>query len=439
MEFALKDLRRDWIEGLSGEAFHDRVESYLRALESLPPEVRARGALIAEKDPVEFAAAFFASVSLGIPTILANPHWGGQEWAEFSRLVRPGISLGRGGTCDTRAVLPGVDAALPLPSRSEIEGKSSAPPPESILIPTGGSTGGVKLAIHTWASLEAACRGLEDFLGGGAIDSCCVLPLYHVSGLMQLLRSFITGGRIRFDEDEVDGRCLSYVPTQLRRALASEAHIQKLASARAIFVGGAALPDALAQQARARQLPIIPVYGMTETAAMVAAMPIEDFLKNPTAGAVPLGDARFSVEPDGRLRIQSLALFQGYQDRPPVDRKLGYVSDDEARIDRRGRLHLIGRMDRLINTGGEKVAPCEVEAALLQIEGVREARAVGQPDPEWGQRVVAYYTGEAVEADELKKRLRDYLAPYKVPKSLIHMDALPLDGKGKFVGYVGAS
>ena len=110
---------------------------------------------------------------------------------------------------------------------------------------------------------------------------------------------------------------------------------------------------------------------------------------------------------------------------------IGYLTDDEARLDEDGRLHVIGRMDRLINSGGEKIDPAEVEAALLHIEGIEEALVVGVPDPEWGQRVVAYYTG--AEVSGLKEQLRQWLAPYKVPKSWIRCDALPLDAKGKFV------
>ena len=307
--------------------------------------------------------------------------------------------------------------------------------PKSILIPTGGSTGGVKLAIHTWGSLVSACRGAQDFLGGGAIDSCCVLPLHHVSGLMQLLRSFISGGRIRFDEDEVAGRCLSYVPTQLQRALTSKERIQKISTARIIFVGGAGMSESLAQQARELKLPVAPVYGMTETAAMVAAVPPQDFLANPAAGAVPLGGAQFGVEPSGRLRIQSPALFQGYQSQPPIDRAAGYLSDDEARIDSDGRLHVLGRIDRLINSGGEKVDPAEVEAALLQIEGIEQALVVGQPDPEWGQRVVAYvvFAASPIPAAAIKVGLSKALTSHKIPKKWMAVEALPLNAHGKII------
>ncbi len=415
--FSSEALQRDWIEGISGTDFGERVQSCRAQLEALSPEARAQGALIAEADPIEFAAAFFTAVSWGVPAILANPNWGEREWSELSTLVSPGIFFGSVG-------VPPLGGLFPRQNRLK-----AGLQPGSILIPTGGTTGGVKLAVHTWASLTAACRGVQAFLGKGAIDSCCVLPLYHVSGLMQLLRSFITGGCIRFNEDEVAGCCLSYVPTQLQRALTSEDRTQQLTTARAIFVGGAALPESVAIRARELKLPVVPVYGMTETAAMVAAVPAQDFLKDPQAGAVPLGGAEFSVEPAGRLRIQSPALFQGYHGQVPIERESGHLTDDEARIDRDGRLHVLGRIDRLINSGGEKIDPCEVEAALLRVEGVDEALVLGQPDSEWGQRVVAYYTGS--EVGDLKQQLRQWLAPYKVPKEWIHVDALPLDTRGK--------
>jgi REP element-mobilizing transposase RayT len=225
------------------------------------------------------------------------------------------------------------------------------------------------------------------------------------------------------------------VPTQLQRALSSETRIQKLATARAIFVGGAALPESLAQEARAKKLPIIPVYGMTETAAMVAAVPVQDFLENPSAGAVPMGEARFHIEADGRLRILSPALFHGYQGQPRIDRAAGYLTDDEARVDANGRLRVIGRIDRLINSGGEKIDPREVEVAVAKLDGVKEVLAVGMPDSEWGQRLVVYYTG--VELRDWKPRLQAQLVNFKIPKEMRWVDRLPLDEKGKFK--VGAS
>ena len=420
MEFDLEQLRRDWIDGISGEEFCARVQDRCVQFGEATCAV-----VIVEKEPVHFAVEFFAAISTGLPIVLTNPNWGASEWQQFKMLMSAAYQFEEVG-------VPPLGGAFEKKDRL----KAGLQPINagSILIPTGGSTGGVKLATHTWGSLAAACRGVQDFLGGGAVDSCCVLPLYHVSGLMQLLRAYHSGGYIRFDEDEVAGACLSYVPTQLRRSLADPARIQKITTARAIFVGGAALPEALAAQARELKLPVVPVYGMTETAAMCAAVPAEDFLADASAGAQPIGDASFEIESGGRIRIQSAALFKGYYGRPPTDLSRGYLSDDEGRLDRDGRLHVIGRVDRLINSGGEKIDPREVEAAVAALDGVEEVLAVGLPDSEWGQKLVVYYTGSEVQ--DWKARLSGRLVNYKLPKVCVWVEELPLDEKGKFVGEI---
>jgi len=389
--FDLETHRNNWIVGESSEDFYQKVIAHRDSLAGS----RIGCNLIREEDPIEFTARFFAAVALGVPIALANPSWRSAEMEQFESLL--------------------ADDDIPA---------------DSILIPTGGTTGGVKLAIHRWSSLLAAARGLQDFLGGGPIHSCCLLPLFHVSGLMQLVRSFVTGGKIRFDEDAISDYCLSLVPTQLQRKLQDESSIKQLKTARAIFVGGAAMPKPVADKARALRLPIIPVYGMTETAAMVAAVPNADFLRKPSAGAVPLANAKIFIEDDGRIRIDSPALFKGYHGRDSTDLSRGFIVDDEGRIDADGRLHVIGRVDRLINTGGEKVDPVEVEACLLEVAGVSEALVVGQADEEWGQRVIAYVVGEI--PDDLLTRMKSQLAPYKIPKQIHQVGALPLDARGKF-------
>lgn len=409
MNLNLTELQRDWIEGTSGADFISRIYAYRAQLEALPPEAQARGALITETDPVEFAAAFFAAILNGVSAILANPNWGRQERAELARLVDPASCFGRN-------LIDAPDPAAPKP------------PAGSILIPTGGTTGGVRLAIHTWASLGAAVPGLQAFLGGGSIHSACQLPLHHVSGLMQLVRSFLTGGRIHFDNTVLEGDCLSLVPTQLQRAMESTDGIRKLNTARAIFVGGAGMPESVATRARALRLPVIPVYGMTETAAMAAALPNEDFLEDSPAGAVPLGETRFSIE-NGQIRVQTPALFQGYQGRGPIDLSHGYLTGDSGRLDASSRLHVHGRLDCLINTGGEKVDPREVEAALLEIEGITLAHVYGEPDIEWGEAVVARIScGPEHDFEKVRARLKTKLAAYKVPKRFYLLDLDTNDG-----------
>ena len=107
--------------------------------------------------------------------------------------------------------------------------------------------------------------------------------------------------------------------------------------------------------------------------------------------------------------------------------------NDEGSLDTSGRLRVYGRVDRLINTGGEKVDPREVEAALQSIELVHEALVFGEEDEEWGQRVVAYVVSESLEeGEELAELLRGLISSFKIPKRFYFVDALPLDTRGKF-------
>jgi O-succinylbenzoic acid--CoA ligase len=243
---------------------------------------------------------------------------------------------------------------------------------------------------------------------------------------MQLVRSFISGGKIRFDVETVAGSCLSFVPTQLQRALADPSEIARLREARVIFLGGAPLSEACAAEARAQALPVMPVYGMTETAAMCAAVPIRDFLERPGAGALPIGETRIGLDPGGRIRIHSPALFSGYHGQRPLDRSAGYLSDDLGQWDAEGRLRVLGRVDRLIITGGEKVDPAEVERALIALPEVAAARVFGQTDAEWGQVVSAQLVlTQPISDDTIKRRLGQLLSPHKLPKRIERVAQLP--------------
>ena len=191
------------------------------------------------------------------------------------------------------------------------------------------------------------------------------------------------------------------------------------------------MPESLAKEARELKLPVMPVYGMTETAAMVAAIPVADFLTDSRAGAIPIGDAKIEIDSSGRIGIQSPALFKGYYGGEALDLTRGYLTGDEGYIDENERLHVTGRIDRLVISGGEKIDPYEVEDAVGAIAGIEEVLAVGLPDAEWGQKLVVYYTG--LELVDWEERLKEQLVGYKLPKEMLRVDRLPLDEKGKFL------
>ncbi len=437
MEFNLDALKRDWIVGTAGSAFLKLVQQYIGQIEDVVDAAREQGVVIAELDPVKFAAAFFAASHSGVPTILANPKWQRYEWERLYQQVKPAIVFG---------VSVNFKSA---PSETK------SPMPGTILIPTGGSSGKLKLAVHTWDTLTAACDGFRSFAGTEPIHSCCVLPLYHVSGLMQMIRSSTSGGQIvftdyrtlqkgQFPKIKAENLFLSLVPTQLQRIIEQKTVVDWLLNLKAIFLGGAPMSATLQARVREMRLPVVPSYGMTETAAMVTVLPTKDFLSGNIGVGYPLqhadiqvfGDNHLPCAPEeiGHIRIRTESLCLGYHELSSEILKNGYLlSTDEGYLDHDGCLHVIGRSDRIIISGGEKIDPLEIEDAFLKTGAVDQVLAMGWSDEEWGERLIAFYVPandkDSVEA--LRQRLKSVLINYKIPRAIIKVSQLPLTSSGK--------
>lgn len=326
------------------------------------------------------------------------------------------------------------------------------PEQTEILIATGGTSGAPRWAVHTGETLSAAARGLQSALGGGPISSLCFLPLEHVSGLMQVVRALVSGGAVTF----VDGRALragrfppvpvgavtSAVPTQLARLLEVPGGIEWLRSFRAVFLGGGpAWPDLL-NRARAAGIPLAPCYGMTETAAQVTLLPPGEFLAGREDVGRPLPHAAVEiVDPAteetlgrgcvGRIRVRCASLFLGYipGERHETD---AFLTSDQGELTADGHLCVQGRADAVVITGGEKVDPVEVEAAIRATGLVDDVAVVGVPDREWGEAVVAVIAGAAPGMEgELAARVRQVLSPAARPKRWVRVAELPRTGAGK--------
>lgn len=305
--------------------------------------------------------------------------------------------------------------------------------PPGILPATSGSTGLPKFCIHNPDTLGAAAGGFAERFGRlGIIHSVNVLPQHHVGGLMPVWRSAYCGGRVHFADYRDPGSIaaagfkleeasLSLVPTQLARMLDKPESTAILRRFGLILVGGAACPKDLLEQARDTGLRLAPCYGSTETAAMVAALDPEAFLEGATGVGTPMPHARIETDSGGRIRVRSPSLLNGYL--PPVD---GFSRDpfpcgDIGHFDRAGNLHIDGRADRAILSGGEVVHPEAVEEAALASGMVTEARCMGIADPDWGQQlqlVVKPLEGISLDHRILLEHLRSELPPHAVPKAI---------------------
>jgi O-succinylbenzoic acid--CoA ligase len=299
----------------------------------------------------------------------------------------------------------------------------------------------------------ASARGFQDFFGAVQVNSCCVLPLYHVSGLMQFLRSLISGGQFavlpfktlepgNFLPIQQTDFFLSLVPTQLDRLLKA-GYADWLRQFQTVLLGGAPAGEYLLKVARQAGIQLAPTYGMTETAAQVATLKPADFLKQRTGYRVlphaqvticnAAGD-RLAPNQVGNVLIQAKSLAIGYlqtTDELRHDPAIGWT-DDLGYVDAQGGLHIVGRASDKIITGGENVFPIEVEAAIQATGLVQDVAVVGVPDMQWGEAVTALYIPTGVESDELlRTAIQKSLSKFKHPKHWIAVKALPRNAQGK--------
>lgn len=429
----------DWLIGYDRHHFFELCEQLVLALtqhanQSTPPTI-----LLAEPNPLRFLAVFMAAVAAGCPVFLGNPNWVQQEWQQVFELVQPDLIFGQAAIDK----IPLPHTPFPIPH---------ALYPNQIMIPTGGSSGKIRFAVHTWETLMASVRGFYQYFGEKPVNSFCVLPLYHVSGLMQFLRSLTTGGKIAILPFKAlsagEGRQLdpssffiSLVPTQLARLIDSDA--AWLSRCRAVLLGGAPAWPSLLEQARQYSIPLAPTYGMTETASQVVTLKPEAFLSgNNSCGQVlphaqvtirsAMGEI-FGVNETGIVTIQAESLTLGYYPIDPKSQTQTLQSDDLGFFDEQGYLTIVGRHSNKIITGGENVFPAEVEAAILATQLVTDVCVIGLPDREWGQVVTAIYVPNSpnVSPVSLQSSIEDKLSKFKRPKYWVAIETLPRNAQGK--------
>ncbi len=305
----------------------------------------------------------------------------------------------------------------------------------ALVVQTSGTGGVPKLVQFDWPAIDAAVASSTLALEASPHDRwLCCLPLAHVGGLLVVLRSVLLGAPVtvhpRFDPRTVaaegDTAFVSLVPTMLARLLDAHADLSHF---RAILVGGARVPAPLADRARAEGANVIETYGLTESCGGVVYE------------GRPLPGTEVRIDADGGIQLRGPTVMRGYLDDPEATERAftdgGWLrAGDGGWIDAQGRLRVAGRLDDLINTGGERVWPEEVEAVLNDHPGVADVAIVGRPDPEWGQLVVAYVVPADRAAPPSLESLRDHVARtlprYMAPRHLVLVpQGLPRTASGK--------
>jgi O-succinylbenzoic acid--CoA ligase len=299
---------------------------------------------------------------------------------------------------------------------------------------TSGTTAAPKrvaLTVENWlwnAIGSATALGLDP-----AERWLCPMPLAHVGGLSIALRSTIYATTVvlheRFDTEaalnalsdpEQRVTLVSLVPTMLSRLL--DAGLREPPALRRVLLGGGPIAPALLDRARAGGVAVSPSFGMTETCSQIV-----------TDGH-PLLGAELALTDGGELLVRGPSVSWGAQ--APHG---GRPTRGHAAIDADGRLEIVGRTADTIVTGGENVAPAEVEAVLAGHPMVVDAAVLGRPDAEWGEAVIAQVIARDPElagdgttlAHELRALCAARLAPFKVPKRVELVTSLPRGATGK--------
>ncbi|MEP6488890.1 2-succinylbenzoate--CoA ligase [Microcoleus vaginatus GB2-A3] len=440
----------NWLIGCDSREFARIVDRVFLEITQNPAQKTPPKICLAEPEPVQFLASFTAARAAKGPIFLCNPNWVKPEWEQVFDLVQPDIFLGQY-PLPKNSHIPVRQGGLRLYSREfHSSGKSGF---DTIMIPTGGSSGKIRFAIHTWETLTASVQGFQQYFQVDQINSFCVLPLYHVSGLMQFMRSFTTGGKLAiqpFKELETGKKSdiepeeffISLVPTQLQRLLQNPDTANWLGRFRAVLLGGAPAWSELLETARNYQIKLAPSYGMTETASQIATLKPQDFLAGNNSSGKILPHAKITIRSAkgdilcdnqiGNIVVNAKSLALGYYPKNFGDSEY-FQLDDLGFFDKNNYLNIVGRSSDKIITGGENVFPAEVEAVVRSTNLVADIAVIGLPDKDWGQVVTAIYVpaNSEVTVKNLQAALEDKLSKFKRPKYWVIVEQLPRNSQGK--------
>ncbi len=403
-------------------ALHEQARTAAAALAAQGVTAGDRVA-IALPSGAPFVAALHACLLLGAAAVPIDLRLSAEERA----------ARATGATLVVDEPLDGASPPPPLLARFD-------PDTVATVLHTSGTTAApkpVELSIGNWTSnalASAFALGLDPHERW-----LCTLPLSHVGGLSILIRSAIYGTTVvlheRFDAEAVttaitheEVTLVSLVPTTLQRSL--DAGLQGNSPStrlRCALIGGGPLAPALATRAREAKVPVAQTYGMTEACSQVTTSATGE----PETAGRPLFGQRVEIAPDGEILVAG----------PTVARQAtaadGWLhTGDLGALDARGRLTVTGRKADTIVSGGENVAPAEVEAVLLTHPAVADAGVHGRVDAEWGEAVVATVVlreAGGAGAEELRAHVATHLARFKVPKQIAFASELPRTASGKLL------
>jgi oxalate---CoA ligase len=412
-------------------------------------------------------AIAFLGVASGAACAPLNPAYREAELQASFDDLRPAALVTDGCSPESEAVaraggvpvLPPLDAAeIPI-----ADDDRPAPDDIALLLHTSGTTSRPKRVPLTHANLCTSAANVAATLALGPTDRCLnVMPLFHIHGLVAaLLASLHAGGSVvcapafeheRFLPTARELGCTWYtaVPTIHQAVLAATRAAAPGERPRFRFArsSSAALPPTVAAELETLlDAPVVEAYGMTEAAHQMASNPLPPQARKPGSVGPAAGPdvavmdtsgALLPVGATGEIVIRGANVTRGYLDNPEANAAAfadgWFRTGDEGVLDADGYLTITGRLKEMINRGGEKITPREVDDVLLEHAAVAQAVAFAVPHPTLGEDVAAAVVlraGAAVDADEVRAFVAGRLAPHKVPRRVVVLDELPKGPTGK--------